>query len=133
MSSIRKNMFDQLCNGPSLLEVSLERNLLSAKINCYQWKNGENSEKEKKIISHPRLANILWKNFCSSIKLAQFLERIEGITRSIGEVFNDDFQIFIWGLHTIQKSLFLNSDRSIFSRFTFIPRKWFWNAQERIF
>ena len=93
MSSIKNNMFDQLRNGPSLLEVSLEH--WSAKINCYQRKNSENSKKEKKMISHPRLANSLWKNFCSSIKLAQFLERIEGITHSIGEVFNDDFQIFI--------------------------------------
>ena len=39
-------MFDQLCNGPSLLEVSVEH--WSAKINCYQTKNSENSKKRKK-------------------------------------------------------------------------------------
>ena len=85
MSSIKKNMCDQLRNGPSLLEASLEH--WSAKIICYQRKNSENSKKEKKIISHPRLTNSLWKNFCSSIKLAHFLKRLERITHSIGEVF----------------------------------------------
>ena len=46
MSSIKKKMFDQLRNGPSLLEVSVEH--WSAKINCYQRKNSENSKKRKK-------------------------------------------------------------------------------------
>ena len=78
-------MFDQLRNGPSLLEASLEH--WSAQINCYQRKNSENSKKEKKIIKNSRLANSLWKNFCSSIKLPHFLKRLERITHSIGEVF----------------------------------------------
>ena len=76
-------MFDQLRNGPSLLEASLEH--WSAQINCYHRKNSE--KKEKKIIKNSRLANSLWKNFCSSIKLAHFLKRLERITHSIGEVF----------------------------------------------
>ena len=41
---------------------------------------------------------------------------------SIGEVFDEDFEIFIGGLNTTKESLFRNFDRSFFSRFTFISR-----------
>lgn len=80
MSSIKKNMCDQLRNGPSLLEVSLEH--WSAKIICYQRKNSENSKKEKKIISHPRLTNSLWKNFCRSTHGSFFRRWMFGVSQT---------------------------------------------------